>query len=203
MTAPAGRFEVGILLFDGVEELDFAGPYEVFGVAAEVGLDVGLTTIGLTGDRARASKGLVMLADRRAAHAPALDIAVMPGGIGTRTLMKDPAALATVRKLAEPCRWVMSVCTGSLVLGAAGLLDGRRATTHWNHIADLRAVAPHSSVVDDRRYVVDGNVITSAGVSAGIDASLWLVGHLFGPEAGGEVQKWMEYYPEPPFGRDA
>lgn len=200
MTAP-GHFEVGILIFDGVEELDFAGPYEVFGMAAAEGLDLALSTVGLVGEQVCGAKGLKVSADLMAADSPHFDLLVVPGGTITRRLQHDAEVIETVRALAAPCRWVLSVCTGALLLGRAGFLDGRRATTHWNALADLRAAAPACQVVDDERYVVDGNVVTSAGVSAGIDASLWLVGQIYGEAVGAEVQKWMEYYPEPPFGQ--
>ena len=192
-------FAAGIVLFDGVEELDFAGPFEVFGMAAEEGLAIRPFTVALHRQAVTGAKGLRIVADHTVADAPDIDILVVPGGRGTRPLLTDAGAVEAIRAIAQDCAWVLSVCTGALVLGKAGLLDGRAATTHWAAMDELAAAAPKARLSPGRRYVCDRNVITSAGFSAGIDASLWLIGELFGEEAGAEVQRQMEYDPEPPF----
>lgn len=189
---------IGILVFPDAEELDFVGPWEVLAAAAALR---GADRVILLGERiepTRCAKGLTVVPDTTWADAPALDVLLVPGGDGRRRQMTNPAMLDFLRRQAPGCRWITSVCTGSFVLVAAGLATGRQVTTHWSRIAELRG---HPVVVrDDVRYVVDGNVVTAAGVSAGIDMSLWLVGQLHTPEFAREVQRYIQYEPEPPYG---
>jgi transcriptional regulator GlxA family with amidase domain len=124
---------------------------------------------------------------------PQPDILVVPGGYGTRREMKNPVMLEWISRVAPGCQLVLSVCTGALVLGTAGLLDGREATTHFMALDELRAAAPGCTVRDDRRIVDNGNVILSAGVSAGIDMSLHVVARLSGVEVARETARYMEY----------
>jgi transcriptional regulator GlxA family with amidase domain len=189
-------FTTGVLLFDGAEELDFVGPWEVFTMARAEGDQV--LTIAQNDGPVTSAKGLRVLPDATFAEAPPLDVLIVPGGQGTRREVDNGALLDWVKSTAAACTWVTSVCTGSFVLHAAGLLEGRRATTHWGSIDRLRD-KPDITVVDDMRFVRDGNVVTAAGVSAGIDMALWVVGQLYGIPHARTVQRWMEYDPAPPY----
>lgn len=189
-------FTTGILLFDEVEELDFAGPYEVFTTAKKEGDAV--LTIAATADPIKGFNGLKVVPDVGFGDAPALDVLVVPGGWGTRALASDAPTLDWIKAKAAECTWVTSVCTGAILLDAAGLLEGKRVTTHWAYIDTLREQS-HLTVVDDERYVVDGNVVTAAGVSAGIDMSLWLVGQMYDVKHARDVQHVIEYHPAPPY----
>jgi transcriptional regulator GlxA family with amidase domain len=193
---------VGILLFDDAEELDFAGPWEVFAMAKllEPGkLDV--MTIAEGEGPVRAAKGLRVIPDYSFRNAPPIGVLVVPGGSGTRNEQRIPPLVAWIRETAPRCTWVTSVCTGALLLQSAGLLAGRRATTHFGHTDALEARG-NVTVVRDARWVRDGNVVTSTGVSAGIDMALWLVGQLFEPKVARRVQRAMEYSPSPPYAAD-
>jgi transcriptional regulator GlxA family with amidase domain len=197
---------IGIVLFDRAEELDWVGPFEVFTMAREAsgedgpasGLEVVL--VSEHGGIVKGAKGLRNEVDCAFADAPALDVLLVPGGIGTRDEMKNPTMLDFLRKQAEGAEWVTSVCTGSAVLEAAGLTRGRKITTHWGYLPTLRENAGEGTEVLERvRYVRDGNLLTAAGVSAGIDAALWLVGELYGVPHARITQKMMEYDPAPPY----
>lgn len=201
-----GKRTIGIVLFDRAEELDWVGPFEVFTMAREAsgengpasGLEVVL--VSERGGVVKGAKGLRNEVDSSFADAPALDVLLVPGGIGTRDEMKNPAMLDFLRKQAEGAEWVTSVCTGSAVLEAAGLTRGRKITTHWGYLPTLRETAGEGTEVLERvRYVRDGNLLTAAGVSAGIDAALWLVGELYGVAHARITQKMMEYDPAPPY----
>lgn len=192
---------VGILTFPDAEELDFIGPWEVFAAAAH--LRDGDRVLLLAEDLApvRCAKGLVVVPQVRWDDAPPLDVLLVPGGEGRRRQMNNPSILAFLRRRAPECTWVTSVCTGSFVLASAGLVTGLQVTTHWSRIDELRA---HPVVVrDDVRYVCDGNIVTAAGVSAGIDMALWLVGQLHSPDFSREVRRYIQYEPEPPYPLDA
>ncbi|HIF98132.1 MAG TPA: DJ-1/PfpI family protein [Myxococcales bacterium] len=190
--------QVGILLYPGAEELDWAGPFEVFSMAA-MGKDLAVKTIAQTFDPVRCAKGLRVLPDCDFASAPPLDVILVPGGEGSRVEMDNPVLIEWLAAAAVPCTWVTSVCTGSILLVRAGLATGCEITTHWAYVETLRELAPDSKVMEDIRYVRDGRVLTSAGVSAGIDMSLWLVGELFGADHARSTRKWMQYDPEPPY----
>jgi transcriptional regulator GlxA family with amidase domain len=191
----------GILIFDEVEELDFAGPWEVF-TAARHGHEADrVLTIAPTEGVVRCAKGLRVLPDCSFDDAPPLDVVVVPGGQGTRREAENPAFLDWLREAAARCTWVTSVCTGSLLLHAAGIAKGRRITTHWSFVEALRDRGD-AAVVEDRRYVRDGNLVTAAGVSAGIDMALWVVGQIYGVDHARLIQKWIEYDPAPPYAAD-
>lgn len=192
------RQRIGIVLFDDAEELDFVGPWEVFTMGAQANGQDRAVTIAERAAPVRCHKGLRVVPDHTFADAPPLDVVLVPGGFGTRREMENPVLLDWLRAVAPRCRWVTSVCSGALVLHAAGLLRGRRATTHWSVIEMLRGLGD-VRVVERTRYVRDGNVVTSAGVSAGIDMALWLVGQLHDPEFARGVQRFMEYDPAPPY----
>ncbi|HTO68775.1 MAG TPA: DJ-1/PfpI family protein [Myxococcota bacterium] len=188
----------GILLFDDAEELDFAGPWEVFTVARMLKPEDRVVTIAATREPVRCAKGLRVLPDCSFADAPQLDVVLVPGGQGTRREVSNPQLLDWLRKAGAPCTWVTSVCTGALLLHEAGFAKKKRVTTHWGFIEQLRARGD-VEVLEKIRYVRDGNVVTSAGVSAGIDMALWLVGQIHGVPIARQVQHIMEYEPAPPY----
>jgi len=192
---------IGIILFNDAEELDWAGPFEVFQMARLGQHDLLETLIiAETPGPVRCFNGLRVLPDATFESAPELDVLCVPGGQGTRTEAHNPVILDYLRKAAPRCRWVTSVCTGALLLHHAGLTRGKKVTTHWAFVSQLREIADDSTVLDHYRYVRDGNLLTAAGVSAGIDMSLWLVGELFGVDHARKTQKLMEYDPAPPYG---
>lgn len=193
---------VGILLFPDVEELDLVGPYQVFGAAHSAkpeAFEVFLVAADASGP-IRCVNGLRVLADYDFASAPPIDLLLIPGGVGTRKLAKDETSVEWVRATAASARIVASVCTGARVTLAAGLAAGKRITTHWTAIEEMRADGRASEVLDSVRYVQDGNIVHSAGVSAGIDMSLWLLGQIEDPAFAQQIQKAIEYFPEPPYG---
>ncbi len=192
--------EVGILIFDGVEELDFAGPWEVLAAWAQhfPGDGVRVRLLAEQAGPVQAAKGMRVLPDATPADAGALDVVVVPGGQGTRALLGPGALHDWLRGLHEQGALVTSVCTGALVLGAAGLLRGLRATTHWGALDELRATDPSIDVVDDERFVDEGAIVTAAGVSAGIDMALHLVARLHSVERARAVRREIQYDPAPP-----
>lgn len=196
------RWNVGILLFDGVEVLDFAGPFEVF---SRVRLTPGIEsrrsdasapfqvfTVGRTRASVRATGGLEVVPHHSFADAPRIDMLVVPGGFGTRPLLEDGEVLGWIRETAARSRLVTSVCTGSLLYAKAGLLDGRRATTHWGALDLLGTLGSGIAVEREARVVEDG-IITSAGVASGIDMSFQVVEKLFGRAVADETAKYVEY----------
>jgi transcriptional regulator GlxA family with amidase domain len=189
-------FSTGMLLFDDFEELDFVGPWEVFTTAKMEGDQV--VSIAAQPGPVRGFNGLSMVAEHGFADAPKLDVLVVPGGWGTRKLADDAVHLDWIKTVAADCTWVTSVCTGAILLNSAGLLSGRTVTTHWAYVETLRET-PDVTVLDDVRYVQDGNVVTAAGVSAGIDMSLWLVGQMYDEQHARDVQRVIEYDPAPPY----
>jgi len=188
----------GILLFDGAEELDYAGPWEVLTMARR-SQDERVVAIAETLDPVRSAKGLRVLADHTLADAPPLDVLLVPGGKGTRREVDNAALTGWVAEVAKTATWVTSVCTGSFVLQAAGLTADKLITTHWAAIDELRQRAPDQEIDTEARWVVDGNLVTAAGVSAGIDMALWLVGQLYDVDHARFVQRAMQYDPAPPY----
>ena len=189
---------IGILLFDDAEELDFAGPWEVLTAAAQVTGQGRALIIAERPGPVRCAKGLRVLADHDFADAPALDVVLVPGGQGTRREVANPVVIGWLRKVGADCRWVTSVCTGALLLHEAGFARGRRVTTHWA-FADTLRERGDVTVVDGVRFVHDGSLVTAAGVSAGIDMALWLVGQLHSPDVARQVQRYIQYDPAPPY----
>ena len=193
---------VGILIFDGVEVLDFAGPYEVFSRTRLVpGIEsrrsdesapFRVFTVAARADVVVATGGLRVLPDFDLATAPGIDVLVIPGGFGTRPMLLDAEMLAWVRKAAAAATRVTSVCSGSLVLARAGLLAGRRATTHWGALATLAELDPTIRVDADAR-VVEDVIFTSAGVSAGIDMAFAVVEAMHGRAVADETARYMDY----------
>lgn len=189
---------VGLLAFDDMEVLDYAGPYEVFNVAGEIGGGIfSVLPIGVT-DTPVGRGGFTVVPGRTLEDAPAVDVLVIPGGVGTRGLTSDERVLEWVRERAPEAEHVLSVCTGALLLGAAGLLAGLPATTHHDAYDELRALSPATTLQTGRRWVAaTPRMWTSAGVSAGIDASLALVGMLGGSRLRDLVIDEMEWmWPE-------
>jgi transcriptional regulator GlxA family with amidase domain len=196
---------IGILVFEEAEELDFVGPWEVFTMANEVAKHRGkppvhdVKLIAERNEPVRCAKGMRVLPDLTIAECAKLDVLLVPGGWGTRREAKSPVMLAWVSEIARQAQWVTSVCTGALILTAAGPAKGKRVTTHWAFVETLRERGEAAEVLANYRYVRDGNVVTAAGVSAGIDMALWLTGELHGPDFARSVQRGMEYDPAPPY----
>lgn len=184
---------IGILVFNQVEELDFVGPWEMFATWHKIadGPACHLVAHGLS--PVLCAKGMSVNPTTDFEHCPQLDYLLVPGGQGTRKLVDDPVAIAFVAHQAASCKAVLSVCTGSFVLHAAGLLSGRRATTHWGSLDRLRALGDVTVV--EERFVRDGGVWSSAGVSAGVDLALAFIADVAGEDVAGKVQFQTEYYP--------
>jgi transcriptional regulator GlxA family with amidase domain len=191
---------IGILLFNDVEELDAVGPYEVLAHWTQQHPEDGwsVSCLSADGGSVRAAKGLVMGAHHSVAEAPPMDVLVHPGGRGTRPMLRDTAHLDWVRAQRAAVPLLTSVCSGSLVYAAAGLLANRPATTHWAAFDELRALDQSVELRSEDRFVDDGDVITSAGVSAGIDMALHLVARLAGVERARQVRRGIQYDPAPP-----
>ena len=188
---------IGIVIFDDAEELDWVGPFEVLTNACKDGDRV--VVVAETEGPVRGAKGLRVLPDHTFDDCPPLDVVLVPGGIGTRKEMHNEVLRSFLLAQAERAEWTTSVCTGAFVLSAAGLLKGKRATTHWLTFDELRTHDPDLELDPDARWVVDGNVVTAAGVSAGIDMALWLVGQLYDPDHARLIQKYIQYDPAPPY----
>jgi transcriptional regulator GlxA family with amidase domain len=196
------QWNVGILIFDHVEVLDFAGPFEVF---SRTRLDPGVEsrrseerapfrvfTVARTAAPVTATGGLRVIPDHAFATAPPIDLLVVPGGFGTRALLHDEEILGWITQVARTARKTTSVCTGSLLLAQAGLLENRRATTHWGAL-DLLASLGKGVQVDRTARVVDDGVITSAGVASGMDMAFYVVESLFGRAVADETAHYIEY----------
>jgi transcriptional regulator GlxA family with amidase domain len=187
----------GLLVFDGVEELDFVGPWEVFTASSMLrdGADIAVTIAERPGP-VRCGKGLRVLADHSFGDHPPLDVLLVPGGQGTRHEVSNPILIDWIRR--TDASWITSVCTGALLLHEAGHARGRRVATR-HAFEDTLQARGDITVVRDARYVVDGNLVTSQGVSAGIDMALWLVGRLHGREHARSVRRYIQYEPAPPY----
>ncbi len=188
---------VAILIFDDVEVLDFTGPFEVFAKTDELhGYDTFHTfTFAESPGSVRARNGLKVIADFTLENCPPPHVLVVPGGWGSRALLKKPALLEWIRTRARTAELVMSVCTGALVLAKAGLLDGLRITTHHQALDLLRELAPTATVDPSQRFHDNGKIITSAGISAGIDGSLHAVSRQLDPADAEATARQMEYTP--------
>jgi transcriptional regulator GlxA family with amidase domain len=194
MTTHATR-NLAILIFDDVEVLDFCGPLEVFSVAGSL-VDppaFRVYTVAQSTKSVLARNGLSVNPQYALADAPASQMLLVPGGLGTRREMKNGALIDWIRDRAKRAELVLSVCTGALLLAKAGLLEGLEATTHHVAFDLLREIAPNTTVHTDRRYVDNGRVICSAGIAAGIDMSLHVVDRLCGAEVAAKTARHMEY----------
>lgn len=185
--------EIAILLFDKLAPQDAVGPFEV--MRNVPGWEV--RTVGKEKGEVRSEDGaLALVADHGLAEVRSADVVVVPGGIGSRPLLEDDEVLDWLREIDRTTKWTTSVCTGSLILGAAGLLEGKRATSNWLLLEQLRE---HGADPVGGRFVEDGKILTAAGVTAGIDMALHLVAREAGPEIAQAVQLGIEYDPDPPF----
>jgi cyclohexyl-isocyanide hydratase len=186
------HLEIGSLLFEGVDQIDLTGPFEVLSRIPNSTYRV----YGKTAHPVRDIKGLRLTPDAALADAPPLDVLHVPGGFGQEALMEDEEVLAWIRQQAAGACSIFSVCTGALLCGAAGLLKGRRATTHWTsfHLLPFFGAIPVNE-----RVVVDGSFVLAAGVTAGIDGALRLAAELRGDDTAQAIQLHMAYAPEPPF----
>lgn len=191
---------IGIFLFPGVEELDFAGPWEVLRAWERIAPDDGqhVLTLAQAEGPITSAMGLRVIPELTWATAPPLDVVVYPGGQGTVRQLGDETIRGWVRGLAAGGTLMTSVCTGSLVYADAGLLDGRPATTHWASLDTLASLGRDIQVRPDDRFVDDGNIVTSAGVSAGIDMALHLVARLATVDRARQVRRFIQYDPAPP-----
>ena len=183
---------IALLLYDGFTALDVAGPYEVFSKIPNAKVHFVAEKKGLYAD----TKGMQVMADTSLDELPFPDMLIVPGGFGVDALLTNEAVLDWVRHAHERSIWTVSVCSGALLLGAAGILNDKKATTHWNRKGQLAAYCPH---ILEERYVLDGKVMTSAGVSAGIDMALYLLSLITNETYAKVVQLGMEYDPQPPF----
>jgi transcriptional regulator GlxA family with amidase domain len=185
--------EIALLLYDGLAPLDAVGPYEV--MRNVPGWEV--RTVAMAAGEVRSEDGsLALVADHALEEVSAPEIVLVPGGAGNRSLLDDERLLGWLRAVDQRTKWTTSVCTGSLLLGAAGLLEGKRATTNWLVLESLR---DYGAEPIGGRFVEDGKVLTAAGVTAGIDMALHLVAQEVGPEVAQAVQLGIEYDPDPPF----
>jgi len=192
MIPPDQHLQIGSLLFEGLDQIDLTGPFEVLSRIPNATYRI----YGVSADPVRDVKGLRLTPDATLSAAPQLDVLHIPGGPGQEALMDDEAVLGWVRRQAAGATIVFSVCTGALICGAAGLLEGRRATTYW---AALHLLPYFGATPVDKRVVVDGNLVCAAGVTAGIDGALRVAAMLRGDRVAEEIQLYMQYAPEPPF----
>lgn len=186
---------VAILLFDEVEVLDFAGPFEVFAVTDELrgSNTFNVFTMADGVGTVRARHGLKVVPHFSLEDCPPPQVLIIPGGFGTRALLRKPAMLEWLRIRVRAAELTMSVCTGALVLAQLGLLNGLRATTHHECLDLLRELAPGAEIMENERFVDNGSILTAAGISAGIDCSLHVVQRLCGGEAATATARYMEY----------
>lgn len=192
MIDPDRHLQIGSLLFEGLDQIDLTGPFEVLSRIPNATYRL----YGKTAETIRDLKGLRITPDAALADAPPLDVLHVPGGFGQEALMEDEAVLGWIRRQAAGAHSVFSVCTGALICGAAGLLRGRRATTHW---ASFHLLPFFGAIPVNERVVVDGTWVFAAGVTAGIDGALRLAAELRGEAAAQAIQLYMVYAPEPPF----
>jgi transcriptional regulator GlxA family with amidase domain len=207
-------YTIGLAVFPGAEELDFIGPWEVFTASAALRASGGLENIGTDGtsadgetdrvllvaeslDPVRCAKGLRVLPDATFDDHPPLDVVLVPGGEGTQTEIENPTFLRWLAGVASTASWTTSVCTGSLLLHGAGVAPERRLATHWAFENELEKLG--ATVSRGARFVRDGQVVSSQGVSAGIDMALWLVGQLHSVQHARDTQRYIQYEPAPPY----
>jgi cyclohexyl-isocyanide hydratase len=189
---PTDTLTIGMLLFPDLTQLDLTGPYEVFGRLPNAEIHLLAHTL----DPVRSDRGLTLVPTMRLADAPQFDILFVPGGAGTSAAAEDDEVLTFLRTQAPQARYVTSACTGSLVLGAAGLLDGYRAATHW---LSMDLLPLFGAIPVHERVVMDRNRITGGGVTAGIDFALVVAAEIYGAEVAQGIQLTIEYDPHPPF----
>ena len=197
------KINVGIFIFDEVEVLDFAGPFEVFSRTrllkgaesrrSDESAPFNPFTVSIDTKPLTATGGLKIIADYTFNNFPKIDILIVPGGYGTRTLLNNEILLKWIKAVSDKANITASVCTGSLLLAKAGLLEGKRATTHWGAIEALKSISKDIQVITERR-VVNDEIITSAGVSSGIDMAFMIVENLYGEEVASDTSKYIEFH---------
>ncbi|MFI5017642.1 MAG: DJ-1/PfpI family protein [Dongiales bacterium] len=192
MIAPDTHLQIGSLLFEGLDQIDLTGPFEVLSQIPNSTCRI----FAKTAEPVRDLHGLRLTPDASLAEAPQLDLLHVPGGFGQEALMEEEAVLGWIRRQAAGARCVFSVCTGALLCGAAGLLKGRRASTHW---ASFHLLPFFGAIPVNQRVVVDGNMVFAAGVTSGIDGALRVAAELRGDEVAQTIQLYIQYAPEPPF----
>jgi cyclohexyl-isocyanide hydratase len=192
MIPPESHLQIGSLLFEGVDQIDLTGPFEVFSRIPNSTYRI----FGKTAAPTRDMRGLRLLPDAVLRDAPQLDLLHVPGGFGQEAMMDDEEVLTWIRQHAAGVQSLFSVCTGALICGAAGLLKGRRATTHW---ASMHLLPLFGAIPVNERVVADGNIVCAAGVTAGIDGALRVAADLRGVEEAQAIQLAIAYAPEPPF----
>lgn len=192
MISPDRHLQIGSLIFEGLDQIDLTGPFEVLSRIPNSTYRI----YGKTLEGVRDLRGLKLAADALLADAPKLDVLHVPGGYGQEALMEDEEVISWVKRHAAGAECVFSVCTGALICGAAGLLKGRRATTHWTAFELLPIFG---AIPVNERVVIDGNMVFAAGVTSGIDGALQVAAKLRGDEAAQAIQLYMQYAPEPPF----
>lgn len=199
MTPSQAARTIGILIFDEVEVLDFCGPFEVFSVSRPDGVKddearlFKVFTVAEKNETVRCRGGLLVEPHYTIGNAPKLDILIVPGGQGTRRERHNQNLLDWIEAQNKQTEMTLSVCTGAFLLAERGLLDGKKATTHWGSIDFMRETYPHVEIVENTRYVDEGRIVTSAGISAGIDMSLHVVETLHGQEVAAWTARRMEY----------
>jgi transcriptional regulator GlxA family with amidase domain len=192
-------FTYGLFVYENAASLDFIGPSDVFVISCYLLKKGRVVTIAAAPDPIKCIGGLEIIPGATTDAAPSLDVLVVPGAADMAAINAiSPRTLEWIKTRADEAQFATAVCTGALVLQKAGLLKNRKATTHWMHTEDL-SKDPDITVMPDLRYVRDGNIVTSQGVSAGIDMALWLVGQLHSPAHAREVRKIMQYDPAPPY----
>lgn len=202
------RKSIGIFIYNDAEELDFVGPFEVFTMINTILQHDGkpdaveVTLISEDGKDITGKKGMRVGAHRAMTDVSKLDVICIPGGQGSRDQIENENVLNWVHKIAQTCEWVTSVCTGSFILSKAGLTEDKRISTFWGAFDEFKRLGLAGDLIPHVRYVRDGNVVTSAGVSAGIDMALWLTGQMFSPAFARRVQRGMQYDPAPPYAAD-
>lgn len=186
---------VGIFLFNEAELLDFAGPFEVFSVTAELNGDqlFQVFTITEEGNSIRTVNGLQVVPAYSFCNHPAIDILIVPGGAGTKREMDKPGVLAWLKEQCQTAQQVMSVCSGTRLLGKLGLLDNLEIITHHEVIPEMRDIAPEAIIKEEARFTDNGQVLTSAGISAGIELALYVVGKIYGAKIADKTAVYMEY----------
>lgn len=192
MISPDKHLHIGSLVFEGLDQIDLTGPFEVLSRIPNSTYKI----YGKTLEGVRDLRGLKLAADALLKDAPQLDVLHVPGGYGQEALMEDEEVISWVKKQAAGATCVFSVCTGALICGAAGLLKGRRATTHWTAFELLPIFG---AIPVNERVVIDGNMVFAAGVTSGIDGALRVAANLRGDEVAQSIQLYMQYAPEPPF----
>lgn len=199
---------IGIFIFNDAEELDFVGPYEVFTMINTILQYQGkpdavkVVLISQDGKDVKGKKGMRVGAHAAMTDINALDVICIPGGFGSRELINNETVIHWIQAIAPTCEWVTSVCTGSFILAKAGLTKDKKISTYWAAFDEFKALGLEGNLIPHVRYVRDGNVVTSAGVSAGIDMALWLTGQMFNPAFARAVQRGMQYDPAPPYAGD-